>query len=264
MQTFNQMVAVWSYKGNAVVYGKNVIYISFEVFVEMITLEQAKTLKKEADENGGKCTNCHHAINIYEYPVNKVMVKFLRAMQKATDDTKSREIDVETVSVIHHERTQITKLRIHGLIAKVKDENGKHKSRMWLITRKGWDFLNGQEIPRKVVIYNNQVLGHTGGNITISQIDKDAGEFNKRSITAPESKVYSDVRTPARMTEHYAEYQRTSNKDLLKGTCYTILVERLQVGKPVHVKAVVPSLSEPVPLMYQDIASFQRSWKITK
>lgn len=228
----------------------------------MITLEQAQVLKKEAEENGGKCSHCHHSINIYEYPINKVMVKFLRAMAKATDDGQSREVDVEKVSVIHHERTQITKLRIHGLIAKVKDEKGHHKARMWLITKKGWDFLRGVEVPRKVVIYNNQVLGHTGGMVTVGRIDSDSATYDKKAITESEAKVYSDVRTPVKLTEHDATYLNSSNGDLLKGSTYTIYVERLQMGKPVKIQVDVAHKKDRLQMQYADIAAFQRRWKI--
>lgn len=230
----------------------------------MITLEHAQILKKEAEQNDGKCTHCHHSINIYEYPINKVMVKFLREMAKATDETKSREVDVEKVSVIHHERTQITKLRIHGLIAKVKDEKGHHKARMWLITKKGWDFLRGVEVPRKVVIYNNQVLGHTGGMITIGRIDSDSASYDKKGITEAEAKTYSDVRTPAKLTEHNATYLNSTNGDLLKGASYQIFVERLQMGKPVAIQVKVDHKKDRIGMIYADIASFQRRWKINQ
>lgn len=229
----------------------------------MITLEKAKELEKEAEQNGGKCTHCHHSINIYSYPINKVMVKFLRAMAEETDKTKNREIDVEKVSVIHHERTQITKLRIHGLIAKVKDEKGHHKARMWLITKKGWAFLKGEPVPRKVVIYNNQVLGHDGGDVTIGRIDKDSQDFNKQGITAPEAKAYSDVRTPQKMLEYRAEYLGYSGGELLKGRFYDLRIGKLQMGKPVVVEIVLERLNEPHKVEYKDIAAFQKTWKIT-
>lgn len=228
----------------------------------MITLEKALELEREAKENGGKCTHCHHSISIYHYPINKVMVKFLRAMAKATDETGSREVDVEKVSVIHGERTQITKLRIHGLIAKVKDEKGHHRARMWLITSKGWDFLRGAAVPRKVIIYNNQVIGHSDDTITIGRIDSDAGTYDRQAITEPEAKVYNDVRTPTRMTEHAAVYLGYSSGDLLKGSEYTLMLERLQTGKPVKIQVEVKHRKEPIKYEYKDIAAFQRVWQI--
>lgn len=231
----------------------------------MITLEQAEKLEKEAKENNGRCTNCHHSINIYRYPVNKVMVKFLRAMAKATDDTGSREIDVEKVSVIHHERTQITKLRIHGLIAKVKDEKGHHKARHWLITKKGWDFLRGDPIPRYVIIYNNQVLGHGDQLTTIDRIDNASQDYEQKAISEPEAKVYADVRTePIRKTTYHATYLNMSSGDLLKGSEYVVHLERLAMGKPVVIDIEVQHRKDPIHHEYKDIAAFQRNWQIGK
>lgn len=228
----------------------------------MITIEKALELEREAKENGGKCSHCHHSISIYHYPINKVMVKFLRAMAKVTDETGSREVDVEKVSVIHGERTQITKLRIHGLIAKVKDEKGHHRARMWLITSKGWDFLRGAEVPRKVIIYNNQVIGHSDETTTIGRIDSDAAAYGRQGITEPEAKVYSDVRTPVKGTEHTAIYLGYSSGDLLKGSEYNVLIERLQMGRPVKIHVTVKHRKDAVQYEYKDIAAFQRVWQI--
>lgn len=228
-----------------------------------ISIEKALELEHEAKQNGGKCTHCGHSINIYQYPINKVMVKFLRAMAKATDETGSREVDVEKVSVIHHERTQITKLRVHGLIAKVKDAKGKHKARTWIITTKGWDFLRGAPVARRVVIYNNQVIGHSGGDITIGRIDGDAGAYERQGITEPEAKVLSDVRNePVKMTEYKAIYKGFSNGDLLKDAEYEVLVERLAMGKPVKMQVRVKHRKDPIAVEYNDIAAFQRMWQI--
>lgn len=229
----------------------------------MISLEKAKQLEKEAEDNGGRCTHCQHTIKIYEYPVNRVMVKFLRQMAEQTDNQQDRAVDVEKVSVIHHERTQITKLRIHGLIAKVKDENGHHQARMWLITHKGWQFLRGEPIPRKVVIYNNQVLGHTGGETTIKRIDADSSQYEQGAMTEPEAKMLGNVREePVRMQEHSAHYRGISGEFLLKGSQYTIMIERLVMGRPVRAHVIVPSQLEPIKLGYPDIAAFHRSWQI--
>lgn len=228
-----------------------------------ITLEQAEALQKEAKENDGKCSHCGHAINIYDYPVNKVMVAFLKKMAEMTDELQSREIDVEKVSTVNHERTQITKLRVHGLIAKVKDADGHHRARMWIITKKGWGFLRGEEIPRKVVIYNNQVLGHVGGMTSVKRIDGASDEFEKTAISEPEAKQLADVRTPQKMTEFKAEYRGNSGSELLKGRVYDVQVERLQIGKPVIAHVYIDRLKGGgwLELKYGDVASYTKNWK---
>lgn len=66
--------------------------------------------------------------------------------------------------------TQQTKLRFHGLIANVKDENGVHTGQ-WLITSRAADFLRGDiAIPERVQTMNNKVIGHEDHNVTVREV----------------------------------------------------------------------------------------------
>ena len=227
----------------------------------MISLDQAKVLEREAEQNGGHCSHCHQTIKIYRYGVSDSMVRVLKAMAKATHNTGSREIDADKLDLKHSERTQLTKMRFHALIAKVK-VNGVQKPRHWIITTKGWDFLGGAAIPAKVLIFNNQVLGHNGGTTTINRIYAGNGEFEQEAVTEPEARAYSDVRTPQKGISYDAEFLgRNYGKYQEKGKVYTITIERLQIGKPVVITHVD---DKPEKLQYNDLAAFQRSWKIIK
>lgn len=66
--------------------------------------------------------------------------------------------------------TQQTKLRFHGLIAKVKDDNGTHTGE-WLITSRAADFLRGDiTVPERVQTMNNEVIGHDDHNVGIREV----------------------------------------------------------------------------------------------
>lgn len=71
-----------------------------------------------------------------------------------------------------NEDANLTKLRFHGLIAKIKEE-GKHVKGEWLITRRGIDFLKGEiQIPRRVQTFRNHVVDHDEELVTVTDVMK--------------------------------------------------------------------------------------------
>lgn len=68
--------------------------------------------------------------------------------------------------------TQFTKLRFHGLIAKIKDDDGKFTGK-WLITRRAGDFLRNEIVlPQKVQTQNNLVIDHDDITVSIKDVYK--------------------------------------------------------------------------------------------
>lgn len=225
-------------------------------------LAKAKALEAEAQNlNEGNCTHCHQTIKIYRYGISRSMVRVLKAMAKSTTPDSGRAIDVDDLKLKHSERTQLTKMRFHGLVAKVKDD-GKQIPRHWLITRKGWGFLGGDTIQSKVLVYNNQVLGHEGGGIEIKRVDGEADAYDAIPVSEAESRTYAHVREPVRQTTMQAVWQGYSSANLTKGETYTLLVDRLQVGRPVYV--TIKEIMQTEPMKFNDIAAFGRSWKVIK
>lgn len=223
-----------------------------------IDLDQAKKLEKEAEKNEGHCSHCGQTIKIYRYGISTSMVNVLKAMGRAST-RGGAIIDVDKLDLRHSERTQLTKLRFHGLVAKVK-EDGHQIPRHWVITTKGWQFIAGNEIQAKVVVYNNQVLGHDGGMTTIKRVGGLAGDFEQQPVTEAESRQYSDVRTPQRHTTINAVYVGPNRQNLGKNDfTLTLEVERLQIGHPV--KLTVVDTGDQ--LEYRDIAAFKRDWRVT-
>lgn len=83
-----------------------------------------------------------------------------------------------TIKEIRHllktfQYTQTTKLRFHGLIAKVKDDNGVHHGK-WLITRRAGDFMRNEIVlPQKVQTQKNKVIDHDDVNVSIRDVYGD-------------------------------------------------------------------------------------------
>lgn len=228
-------------------------------------LQQANALEAEANKHNGTCTHCHQTIKIYRYGISDSMVRVLVQMAKRTKlqleggDKAGRSIDVDILDLRHSERTQITKLRFHGLLAKVKNDDNTQIARRWLITRKGWEFLAGSAVPAKVVVYNNQVLGHDGGTTDIRRITGGNGDYEEQAISEAESRAYAHVRKPEYQKTVTAIYNGVSVGALVRGNKYSIKMAKLQMGKPLDVEV---QLDEPKQLSYSDIAAFGKSWEV--
>lgn len=77
--------------------------------------------------------------------------------------------------------SNITKLRFHGLVAKVKDEDGKHKKGHWLITRRGGQFLRGEiSLPAFAHTLDNRVVEHSGDLVDIKTLRREPRAFEQR------------------------------------------------------------------------------------
>lgn len=235
--------------------------------ISNITSEQATKLEKAAEQNDGHCDRCGQTIKIYRYKVNSVHVRFLRAIAEAVEQTGVNNVDVGTLGLPYSTRTQSSKLRQHGLIARFKDERGVQAPRRWLITHKGWQFLNGGAIPSTVVVYNNQVIGHDLHNVTIHEI---AGEltppvkqYDETPVTPAEARVYEDVRAPQKKMQVRAKYRRAhpSYAALKTGHFYDLEIDRLQVGAPVKLTVVDLKIKK---IVYHDINAFRKDWEIIR
>lgn len=222
----------------------------------MIDLAQAQALEKDAQKNDGHCSSCGQTIKIYRYGISNSMVRVLKAMARASD-YPGKPIDADKLELKHSERTQLTKMRFHALVAKVK-EDGHQVPRQWVITTKGWQFLGNKPVPAKVLVYENQVLGHDGGETSIRRVSGIAGDYEQEPISEPEAKAYSDVRTPRRHTTVTAIYTGRHAGLSKTGMAIELLVDRLQVGQPVNIEVPGGQTIE-----YKDIAAFKRDWKVT-
>lgn len=225
-------------------------------------LQRAAALEREAEQNDSHCSHCEQTIKVYRYGISDSMVRVLRAMAGATDEGSGRSIDVDSIDLKHSERTQLTKMRFHGLVAKVK-EDGRQIPRHWLITRKGWQFLGKEPVPAKVIVYNNQVLGHDGGTITIDRIGGGAGEYDETPISEAESRTYAHIREPQWGKLQQATYLGMTGGKLQNGTIYDMKMDRLQVGKPIKIIVLLDKKTrDTAEYEFKDVAAFAKTWQV--
>lgn len=226
-----------------------------------MTSEQIAELEKIAELNDGHCDRCHQTIKFYRYNLHKSHAIFLRAMADEVRNTGVNDVDKGALGLGYSVQTQTSKMRQHGLIARIKNEHGAQIPRRWLITHKGWQWLNGNPIPKYVVVFNNQVLGHDGNNVTIHEV---LGEkfnpatpiYEETPVSEAEARTYAEVRQPLSHIKMQAIFRgrNFTDRGYRAGDKYELTLERLQVGKPVKVLA-------PQEREYHDIAAFQKDWK---
>lgn len=130
----------------------------------------------------GKCRCCGRVINLYKYGIVPSMVLLLKDMARVTQrqisagQSNPRQVDLSDIDRPYSIKAQTTKLRLHGLIAKVK-EGKNQRRRTWVVTKKGWTFLGGEPIWARVIVFNNTVLGHTDELVTLPQVTGRADDY---------------------------------------------------------------------------------------
>ena len=219
-------------------------------------MEQIQELQTIAEQHDGHCDRCGQLIQIYRYRVNQQMAIVLRKMRAEIEKTNENKINFDSLDIPYRLSSQRSKMRLHGLIAKYK-EGGVHVANTWLITKKGGDFLRGEPIVEKVVVFNNKVIGHEGEMIDIYRLMNEVA-YEKEAVTTPEAGVLEQTREGVLGSKLLAEYRGSGFASLYQpGQQYELEIDKLVVGEPVKITA-------PHSYEYPDIARFQKEWLIIK
>lgn len=125
-----------------------------------------------------RCANCDASMAIYTYKVDVVSLVLLKRMSdvfrknmlsglKFSDANKiyiASEID--GYSIASHQSI-VAKL---GLIAKIRGKDGKHiTSEGWLITKRGFDCLRGERVPKSVSVFRNKIVERSDETTTMAE-----------------------------------------------------------------------------------------------
>lgn len=120
------------------------------------------------------CEACGARCKKYWHGLSQGLVRTLIKIYKGISDKKENSINpYHELQLTTVEHMNMTKLRFHGMIAKVKEE-GEVQRGYWLITQKGAGFLKGARVPTRVQTFRNHVVGHSEDDINITEVMRDA------------------------------------------------------------------------------------------
>ena len=116
----------------------------------------------------------------YWHKLTPGLVSALVKIHKAVNEKKENDIRIDRLPMdlrlTHVERCNWQKLRLHGLVARVRFMTEVKRGR-WLITRKGYRFLSGKPISKRVLSFRNHVEGHDAEEVTIAQVMRSSPNF---------------------------------------------------------------------------------------
>lgn len=153
-------------------------------------------------ENKERCANCNASMSVYQYTLDALDALLLLGMgkivgQKAKEVTLLRDANrvyiQQSLNKYYSVASRTTQCRYFGLIAKVLHKDGSHNKKAgWCITKRGFEFLAGKPVPRRVNVFRNKIVERfEEDTITIQEII--AGEVSNNDVRA-ELSTHSDYK----------------------------------------------------------------------
>jgi hypothetical protein len=124
------------------------------------------------------CPNCGASMSEYIFIFDSIDALLLLAMAKEIRDKKARGISFNQANQVHVPSLKVSlsiKCRTTicsklGLIAKVKNDNGRHARGVWLITERGWKALRGEPVPAFVKVFRGKIEERFDHTITMQEV----------------------------------------------------------------------------------------------
>lgn len=141
----------------------------------------------KALEDGTHCPNCKASMQQYDTTFDYFDAKLLQSMAAVVKHKLSKGLDFTHANMVHIQKetnadyttkSRQTKCRTLGLIAKVMREDGKthDQGKGWVITTRGWAVLRGEEIPKKVVVFRNEIIERFDEMTTMAEVMRSRDE----------------------------------------------------------------------------------------
>lgn len=159
---------------------------------------------EQADEQiGTYCNSCGAKLDKYKMSLTKslaqTLIKIYR-LQKALGkkeiwlghDDKGTEFELTP-----GQRNNATRLRFLGLARYTNSHSGR-----WIITRRGYQFLNGEPVPKFVWTFRNKIIEdmRTDETLTLTEVFRKGDQPYFEPVTDKETASESDVETAVRRT----------------------------------------------------------------
>lgn len=113
------------------------------------------------------CPYCGASTMMYKVPLTKSIAKTLIKLRRLEVSKGKREIWLEhddkgsEFELTQNERRNMSRLRFLGLARYTEAHAGR-----WFITRRGYEFLRGEPVPKFVWIYRNKIVEEMRTNET--------------------------------------------------------------------------------------------------
>lgn len=141
-----------------------------------------------------KCPNCSASMAEYIYTLDALDCLLILGMGNVVKTRLKLGMPFTEANQVHLQKelnhyysvpsrsTQCSKL---GLIAKMKTKGGRHdRSKGWCITSRGFDFLAGRPVPKKVRIWRRKIEEHMAETITLPEAREIHRDLISRKIAA--------------------------------------------------------------------------------
>ena len=129
------------------------------------------------------CPNCSASMQeyIFEFDLMDALLLFSMARQvqlrlntrdEHGDDrtfTAANQVKTTQLTTSYAARSRTTQCSKLGLVAKLKGANGHQVPGTWVITKRGWAALRGEEVPKSVRVWRGQILERPEETITIGE-----------------------------------------------------------------------------------------------
>jgi hypothetical protein len=110
--------------------------------------------------------------------VSKGLIGSLIKLKQKVIEKDSNAIHLKQLTLSKSEYNNFQKLRYHGLVARVKNNQGEVETGYWLLTKRGNLFLMDKiVVPKKVLIFRNSIVDKSIEETKLSDILKSDDPF---------------------------------------------------------------------------------------
>lgn len=129
--------------------------------------------------SGEICPHCGARMKEWWHSLTPGLVEILIKVLKSVKASGVNDYHLQVNGELNNnEFSNFPKLRVHALVARVKDAAGNRVAAHWLITDRGGQFLRGElAVPHKVKTYRGKVIGHSEDLVKIHDFRNKIPEF---------------------------------------------------------------------------------------
>jgi hypothetical protein len=134
------------------------------------TLQEAKDYLKKHWREGAICPCCKQTVKLYKTPFSSNMGMFLTDLVKLYEE-KKRPIHYSECKYSSRNYPHLSKWGM--MFTEKSEKKEKRTTGFWTPTEKGIAFAKGEiKVLSTVLIYNNQIFGFTGDDVSIEDVLK--------------------------------------------------------------------------------------------